>query len=161
MYRNNNKVFAPFQFKSQDPQELMSEIPGEPADIPVMRKKKWPLVALLLILGVAFLVLFGLLKAFPWSCSGFLPFSSSFCIFYSKNTGSRTSHFLTVKFRPDFLYTFPAKVLVWLLYKRTKRCYDIRDKICNTLGGISFWLENSKLWTAIPLPPTSATHLLK
>ena len=32
-------------------------------------------------------------------------------------------------------------------------------RILNTLGGILFWQENSKLWTAIPLPPTSATLL--
>ena len=54
MYRNNNKVFAPFQFKTQDAQELLSKTPGEPGDVPVMRKKKWPLAALLLlILAVA------------------------------------------------------------------------------------------------------------
>ena len=55
MYRNNNKVFAPFQFKSSCSQELISETPGEPTDVPVMRRKKWPL-ALLLLLILAILV---------------------------------------------------------------------------------------------------------
>ena len=50
MYRNNNKVFAPFQFKSSNAQELISDTPGDPAEVPVMRRKKWPLLVLLLIL---------------------------------------------------------------------------------------------------------------
>ena len=60
MYRNNNKVFAPFQFKSSGSQELISETPGEPTDVPVMRRKKWPLVLLLL------LILAILVCTLPW-----------------------------------------------------------------------------------------------
>lgn len=48
MYRNNNKVFAPFQFKSTDAQQLLSDL--EPSQPNVMRRHKWPLLALLLIM---------------------------------------------------------------------------------------------------------------
>lgn len=53
MNRNNNKVFAPFQFKTGDAQKLLSETPSEPGDVPVMRKKKWPLAVLLLLMLAA------------------------------------------------------------------------------------------------------------
>lgn len=53
MYRNNNKVFASFQFKTRGAQELLSETPGEPDDVPVMRMKKWPLAALILLILAA------------------------------------------------------------------------------------------------------------
>lgn len=49
MYRN--KVFASFQFKSRDvPQALLSETPYDPTEVPVMRRKKWPLLVILLII---------------------------------------------------------------------------------------------------------------
>ena len=50
MYRNNNKVFAPFQFKSTDAQQLLSDLEPSPSQPNVMRRHKWPLLALLLIM---------------------------------------------------------------------------------------------------------------